>query len=139
MADLITLAQFTARVGRTLDVSEQALAGELISDASALAINIVDDATVTDTWDAATADTVPSAVVPVVVSMVRRGMDNPHGYNQESIEGYSYSGASGDGVFATRQEAKMIRKAAGKSPVGALNLEGYLPNATGTAWLEDAL
>lgn len=140
MADLITVAQFEARTGRTLTGTQATQADALIDDASALAVDIVGDSTITDTWDAAVADTVPAAVVPVVVAMVRRGLDNPHGLTQESTESYSYSGASGRGVFATRQETRIIRKAAGTSGVGALNLESHLPGRIGaTSWLDDAL
>lgn len=139
MADLITLQQFEDRTGRALAGTPQGTqAQELIGDASALVIDIVDDPETTDTWDAAVADSVPRPVVPVVVAMVRRGLDNPHGYTQQSIGSYSHSGASGRGVFTTRQEARIIRKAAGTSGVGALNLDSYLPESS-AAWADGAL
>lgn len=128
MADLITEAQFTDRTGRTLSASQSTQVGELIADASALVVDIVNDSTTTGTWDAVTADTVPASIVPVVVAMVRRGLDNPHGFTNESQDGgYSYGGASGSGVFATRGERRTIRRTAGKLGVGALNLDSYLP------------
>lgn len=129
MADLITVLQWTDRTGRTLSATEQTQVEALIEDASALVVNIVNDADVTDVWDAATPQTVPGAVVPVVVAMVRRGLDNPHGFTQENADGYSYSVASTTGVFATRREAREVRKAAAKSPVGALNLSSYVPTS----------
>lgn len=129
MADLITVAQWTDRTGRTLSASELTQVGALIEDASALVVNIVADATVTDVWDAATPETVPGAVVPVVVAMVRRGLDNPHGFSQENADGYSYSSAATSGVFASRHEAREVRKAASKSPVAALNLSSHLPQS----------
>ena len=129
MADLITVLQWTDRTGRTLSATEQAQVEALIEDASALVANIVNDSTVTDDWDAATPGTVPPAIVPVVVAMVRRGLDNPHGFTQENADGYSYSVASTTGVFATRYEAREVRKAAAKSPVGALNLSSHLPQS----------
>lgn len=127
MADLITVQQWTARTGRDLTNTEYVQVEALIEDASALVANIVNDATVTDTWDATDPGTVPGAVVPVVVAMVRRGLDNPHGFTQENADGYSYSVASTTGVFATRYEAREVRKAAAKSPIGALNLSSHLP------------
>lgn len=127
MADLITVLQWTDRTGRSLSSTEQTQVEALIEDASALVVNIVNDADVTDGWDAATSGTVPGAVVPVVVAMVRRGLDNPHGFTQENADGYSYSVASTAGVFASRREAREVRKAAAKSPVGALNLSSHLP------------
>ena len=124
MADLITVAQWTARTGRDLTSSEHSQVEALITDASALVVNIVNDATVTDTW---TGDDIPGSVVPVVVAMVRRGLDNPHGFTQENVDGYSYSTGATTGLFATRREAREVRKAAGKAPIGALNLTSHLP------------
>lgn len=127
MADLITVAQWTDRTGRDLTNTQYVQVEALIEDASALVANIVNDSDVTDTWDATDPGTVPGAVVPVVVAMVRRGLDNPHGFTQENADGYSYSVASTTGVFATRYEAREVRKAAAKSPIGALNLSSHLP------------
>lgn len=129
MADLITVSQWTDRTGRTLSATELTQVGALIEDASALVVNIVNDTTLTDDWDASTPGTVPGAVVPVVVAMVRRGLDNPLGFTQENADGYSYSVASTTGVFASRREAREVRKAAAKSPAGALNLSSHLPRS----------
>lgn len=142
MADLITVAQWTDRTGRTLSVTEQTQVAALIEDASALIVDIVGDATVTDTWDASTPGSVPAAVVPAVVAMVRRGLDNPHGFTGEQTDGYSYSGASPQGVFATRKEIRAVRRAAGRSPVGALNLDSHLPLSPRDrrgSWLDGSL
>ena len=136
MADLITLAQFEARTGRSLTVTQILQAEALITDASALVVDIVNDATITDPWDDAT---VPASVVPVVVNMVRRGMDNPNGYGQESIGSYSYSSPNTSGLFANRDEARAVRKAAGTSGVAALNLDSYLATRPYVSWLDDAL
>lgn len=143
MADLITLDQWTARTGRTLTSDQAVQVSQLITDASALVVDIVGDSDTTDTWDASTAGTVPGAVVPVVVAMVRRGLDRPYDDTGSRLGDYQYSGASGSGVFASRQEAKIIRKAAGKAPVGALNLESDLPDSHRdpgyASWLEGSL
>lgn len=128
MPDLITVAEFEVRSGRTLTTAQRDQVGALIDDASALVADVVADATVTDTWDAV-AGSVPPGIVPVVVAMVRRGLDNPNGYRQESIGSYNYSlGADGaSGIFATRQDVRTIRRAAGKVGAGALNLSSFLP------------
>lgn len=124
MADLIDLATFESRTGRTLSVAQATQVEGLISDASSLVVDIVADATVTDLWDTVT---VPGSVVPVLVKMVRRELDNPHGFTGENTEAYSYSGAYGSGVFATRDEERAIRRAVRRSGAGSLNLESYLP------------
>lgn len=141
MADLITTAQFEARTGRTLTASQTTQVNALIDDASALVIDIVNNATTTATWDAATPGTVPAGIIPVVVSMVRRGLDNPNGYRQESLGSYSYSIGPGDasGIFATRAEARAIRRAAGTAGMAAINLESDLPYRAHIAWLDGAL
>lgn len=136
MADLITVAQFTNRTGRTLTATQTTQVEALITDASALVADIINDVTVTDTWTTATA---PASVVPVVVNMVRRGLDNPHGYTSEGVGSYNYNGGKSEGIFATRQEARTVRKAADKSAVGSLNLDSHLPNRYWLDWLDGAL
>lgn len=124
MADLITVPEFETRSGRTLTDAQKTQVGALIADASAMVRDLAEDEL----------ETVPASIVPVVVSMVRRGFDNPHGFTGETTAGgYSYTGASGVGLFATRDERRTIRKAVGKAGVGALNLEGYLPSSRAEA------
>lgn len=138
MADLITTTQFETRTGRTLTATQATQVEALITDASALVVDIVGDADITDPW---TVVTVPASIVPVVVSMVRRAMDNPNGYSQESIGNYSYSIGSGTtaGLFANKDEVRAIRKAAGSSGIASLNLESDLPYRAHIAWLDGAL
>jgi hypothetical protein len=138
VADLITVEQWTDRTGRTLSAAEQVQVEALITDASAIVVDIVNDSDLTDTWTTATA---PAAIVPVVVSMVRRGFDNPSGYTSESVGSYSYSGATTSGVFATRDELKAIRKAAGRSGIASLHLDsdGLYAYPYGVSWLDGAL
>ena len=142
MADLITTTQFETRTGRSLTVAQTTQVEALITDASALVVDIVGDSTITDDWDIATPATVPASIVPVVVSMVRRALDNPNGYSQESIGNYSYSIASGSsaGLFANKDEIRAIRKAAGSSGIASLNLDSHLPTGPNyDVWLDGAL
>jgi hypothetical protein len=140
MADLITVEQFETRTGRTLSASETAQVEALITDASALVVDIVGDADITDTWDVLSVGTVPGSIVPVIVSMVRRVLDNPNGYSQESIGSYSYSiSGSVAGLFANKDEVRAIRKAAGSSGIASLNLDSHLPVRGHVVWLEGAL
>jgi hypothetical protein len=137
VADLITTTQYLARTGLVLADINTDQVSALISDASALVVDVVNDTDVTDTWDDTT---VPASVVPVVVAMIRRAIDNPNGYRSESIDGYSFTGAATTGLFATRDETRVIRRAVGTSGVGALNLESDLHYPLGTDWwLQGAL
>lgn len=123
MADLITLEGLAVRFGRTFTTAEEAQAGLYIADASALVVDVVGDSTVTDTWDAVT---VPPSVVPVVAAMVRRAMDNPLGFSQETHGDYTYSTGSTSGIFTTPAEERTIRRAAAKNAVGTVLLESHL-------------
>lgn len=135
MADLINVGQFEARLGRSLTATQLFQAESLIADASALVVDIVNDVAVTDTWDVGS---VPPAVVPVVVSMVRRAIDNPAGFSQQSAGSFSVSSPNTSGLFATRDEIRAVRKAAGTSGIASLNLDSYLLG-TRVSWLDGAL
>src|SRR5690348_16770715 len=104
MAGLITVQQYTTRLGRTLNEAQQAQVEAYIEDASALVRRIVDgalDATVVT----------PPALVPVIVSMVRRGIEYPRGISSERIGDYQWTGTGG--LYATDEEVSLIRGAAG--------------------------
>lgn len=131
MADLVTVEQVQVRMGRTFAGDELAQVQALITDASALAVQLVNDADTTDAWDAGTVGTVPDAVVPAVVGMVRRSLDNPHGFTSERSFEYSYAGASSEGVFATSAEARAIRRAAGAVGVTTVHLSAPTPPHSG--------
>lgn len=143
MADLITVEQFAARTNRSFESGSGELAQlqALIVDASALVVDVVRDATITDDWNADDEGTVPAGVLPVITAMIRRGIDNPHGFTSERSFEYQYQGASDAGVFATDLEARALRRAAGLSSLRAVELEGYMPitRDAGTSWLEGTL
>lgn len=122
--ELITLAELETRLGAPVADPDQATA--FIQDASALALQIINDPDTTDGWNPAES-TVPRTVVPVIVAMVRRSLDNPHGFSSESQQGYSYRGASTAGVFATAAEAGQLRAAAGQGSPRAVDLTAGLP------------
>lgn len=143
MADLITVETFAVRTKRDVfaDPGDYDHIAALIADASALAIDIVGNPTVTDEWSS---DDVPAAVVPVIVAMVRRGVDNPHGFTSERSFEYQYQGASDAGVFATQRESVALRRAAGRSTLTVVDLDGYMaaPDARfedGGSWLEGSI
>lgn len=123
MADpLITSQMFEDRYGRALTSTEQTQVDVLIDDVSAL---IREEAQ--GELDATTSANVPASIIPVAVRAIRRALTNPDGYGQESVDGYSYSGAPRDGVFLRKEERRTIRRSVGKLGIGTVNLEGYLP------------
>lgn len=123
---LIELADLETRLGRAVDDSDQARA--LIDDASALIRAIANS----DFVDEQGQPAVPAAVVPVAVSMVRRGLNNPLGVSSEIAGSVQTTGMGA--IYATRRERSIIRQAAGTLPASGLTLDGYLPvNTLGPA------
>ena len=129
---LITLVQLTDRLGRPLDATQETQAEAFIDDASALVLQI---ANLDTAWTDAD---VPDAVVPVVVNMVRRALENPRGLTSEQIGNYQWQAAAGSSsaIYATAQERRIIRRAAGHLSVGAVSLEGYLLTDIGPSAFE---
>lgn len=125
MADpLIQVSDLTDRLGRSLDETETTQAEALIDDASALIRDVADDDFLNDSG---TLD-VPPSIVPVVVTMVRRALENPRGLSGEQLGSYSWQ-AQGQqaAIYANRNEKRIIRRAVSKLGVGTAQLEGYLP------------
>lgn len=137
---LISLETYGTRVGVAYDdespgvVEEQILA--FLDDASALANLIAFGTTEDDYWtaydDSEPTNPVPDAVVPVLVGMVRRGIENPRGLSGEQLGDYQWQAASATqtAVYATREERRIIRRAAGRLSVGTVALEGDLATAS---------
>lgn len=142
MPDLITRSQFTDRTGYSLSSAQETQVDALIADASALVIEIAGAPTVTDSWDVdESGNDTPATIIPVVVNMVRRAFDNPHGYTSEQMSDYLYQGGKTSGIFATAEERRFISRAASRS--GYMQLDSFLaapaaPHDT-TAWLDGAL
>jgi hypothetical protein len=123
MPGLITVPVLLARPG--FDDLDAGQGAALIDDASALvrlvAAGELDDVESPDC---------PAAIVPVLVSMIRRGLDNPKGNAQETLGDYSYTAGSQGSVatlYLTRRERKIVRSAVGLSGVGYINMTGELP------------
>jgi hypothetical protein len=115
---LATIAELSARTGEISDLS-RALA--LLADASALI-----RAEANYTWIDADGEpeTVPALIVMVCCKVVERVLSNPDGLSGEAIGGYSaqFSNASTD-VYLTKQERRLVRKAAGTTPIGTIELQ----------------
>lgn len=128
---LIAVSDLETRLNTTLGSDESAQAEALIQDASALVRDYADDDFIADDG---TLD-VPDAVIPVVVSMVRRARENPLGRTAENLGDFGWqqqpSGGAGTPptLYATRREKRIVRRAAQKSSVGTVQLEGYVTNS----------
>lgn len=126
---LIDLETYGVRVGTQYDESSPGTVEEqinaFIDDASALVLQIA--ALETDWTDS----TVPAAVIPVIVNMVKRAVDNPRGLTGEQLGDYQWqsSGGTQTGIYATREERRIIRRAAGTLSVATVALEGFLPTS----------
>lgn len=114
---LITVEDYGIRVGTTYDAGDSSPSAAqeqieaIIEDASALVLQI---AQLDTDW---TVDDVPAAVVPVLVSMVRRAIENPRGLSGEQLGDYQWQagqGISAATIYATRREERIIRRAAGR-------------------------
>lgn len=122
MADLITLEQLTDRLGSSFSV-DTVQATAYITDASALVRKAADGNL--DDVDHTTPP--PDAIVPVVVSAVRRALVNPDGAGSESIGDYRTGGLPQDGVFLTKKERSEIRSYYGILSVGSIPLNADIP------------
>lgn len=119
MAALITVADLKARPGFA-DIDE-AEAEAVLADASSLVADVAAPV-------ALTAEALPGSIVPVLVSMVRRGLHNPRGLASEQLGDYGWQGGGGSsGLYLTPEEKRIVRRAVGKLGVGTVTLEGDLP------------
>lgn len=118
---LITVEQLTARPG--FDGVDEDQAAAVLDDVSALVAAVADLAT---PWTAAT---VPAEVVPVIVSMARRGLFNPRGLTGEQMGDYGWQsqGVGAMGIYATREERRIIRRAAGTLGATNATLDSDMP------------
>lgn len=121
MAALISVEELTARPG--FDGVDEGQAAAVLGDVSALVAQIAE---ADPAWTAAT---VPAAVVPVIVSMARRGLSNPRGLSGEQLGDYGWQSQGGGttGIYATRREQRIVRRAAGRSGVSSVDLDSPLP------------
>jgi hypothetical protein len=124
VAALISVAQVEARLRRTLAGDFRTQAEAFCQDASALARQIADGA-----LDDADHTSVPAAVTPVLYQMVRRAIENPHSLSEEGTDSvYRWKVPSGgEHLYATDEEAEIIRDAVGTAGIGGIDMEGYLP------------
>jgi hypothetical protein len=140
----VSFTEFQVRYENTVPVADEERVAALLDDACALVTDIV-GATVTAAWDEDGSGTeAPGGVVAAVVAAVRRVYDNPSGLQGETIGDYSWRSASAAGapagVYFTAAETRQIKRAAGVSVVGTIELEGMLPDtiADSSQYVADA-
>jgi hypothetical protein len=116
--------EFQIRYENTVPAADEERVGAFLEDACALVADITGV-----TYVDGSGSEVPGAIVAAVCTAVRRAYENPSGLGGETIGDYSWRvSTAGSGVYFTPDEARIMRRAAGKSSVGTLELEGMLPN-----------
>lgn len=127
---LIDATFVEARLGVTLTATQTTQVEAYIDDASAIVLDVGDPE-----W---TSVDVPAAVKGVVFQMVRRAYKNPEGYRSEQIGEYRYSRSddvAAGGLTMTRQELRVVRRAAGLANVGTVGVRR--PNDYERQWVTD--
>ena len=129
----VSFDEFSLRYENTIPAADEARVGALLDDACALASDIT-GATY------AVGNEIPGMITATVCTAVRRAYENPLGLGGETIGDYSWrvSGDSDSGVYFTPNEARTMRRAAGKSSVGTLELQGMLPAVDDAQFVTDA-
>lgn len=129
-----TTSDVAARLGRALTSAEEDQA-EALLDAAQATIEVVIDRAEADL------DTVPDVCGSVCVSMVLRGMANPHGFasDTESLGAYSksqtYGRDSGSELTPTQAETLILRRAVyGKTTASSKMEATLLKEALDEVW-----
>lgn len=119
---LADLAQLAARLGVSFDPESAAgVRGQAaLEDASAL---IRSEGAA---WE--DPGTAPEIAVTICLASAMRAFSNPNGVSQASVGdvAVSFSGSSGGSVYLLRAELRSIRKAAGVSGAGSINMTSDL-------------
>lgn len=134
---LATFAQMSTRVDGGIASGDQDRAEAAIDDASALVLDLVDDATQTS-WNSST----PDSIVAVVCRVALRGFLNPHGVKSERQGDYQYELDSATGIYLTDAEIRTVRKSAGKPGMASIETThpyGFTYDLPGNRYRADAL
>ena len=112
---------------RGVNTSDASRAQAALDDASAF----IRDVASPEDWldDDGNLETVPDIVVAICCRAVQRSLDNPQAVQAEGIGSYNVTFAnSSPDVYLTKAERASIRRAAGKSTLGAVTIESpYAP------------
>jgi hypothetical protein len=125
----VTYEDFQLRYENSVPASDQERVAVFLEDACALVEEIADVS-----YEGASG--IPTTIVSVVCRAVRRAYENPDGLQGETIGDYSwrmgYTGTANSensGVYFTRSEERIIKRASARASVGSLEVEGMLPDS----------
>lgn len=130
---LVSLDDFALRVGG-ISAADEDRAQAALDDASAL----IRAEAGTETWvdDDGALEAVPDVIVAVCVAAAIRAFRNPDGVRTESIGTYSVAYAdTSTAVFLTEGERRIIRRAAGLTGIGSVQLEGEWSVGMDATWV----
>lgn len=135
MPSVVSVAQYCERTGTTeadLSGTDAIRVPALLRDATALVELHARPVTFDDAYlddDGYIDETIPSnpylGLIPVICRMVKRSVDNPNGFSQESIGDYSYS-SFGD-VVASKKEVDLIKQIMNTPTSSSHELDSYMP------------
>ena len=134
---LATFVQMDARVDGGIDSGDQIRAEAALDDASALVLDLVDDATQT-AWTSST----PASIVAVVCRAALRGFLNPYGVKSERQGDYQYELESAPGIYLTGAEVRAVRKSAGQPGMASIEVThpyGFAYDLPGNIYRADVL
>lgn len=117
---LVTVDDLAARLGVVLepDTTEYDRAAAVLLEASVLAA--AEAGPVGEAW---TADTVPAQVAVVVRRSAARVFTNPSGAAQTTTGPYSISWSSTSQAYLSRDEKRLVRRAAGRTGLATIRTE----------------
>lgn len=135
----VTYEDFRLRYENAVPAADEERVAVFLDDACALAEEVTGTS-----YEGASG--VPTTIVATICKAVRRAYENPDGLQGETIGDYTwrvgYTGMAGSetsGLYFTPGEARIMRRAATRSGVGTLELEGMLPSSIDDAqYLGDA-
>ena len=121
MDPLITLQDFTDRYHDDVPEAEELRVEALLDDASALVRDVAGSDFIVD-GEVAT----PPSLIPVVYEVTRRAVDNPAGYDSETIGSYTWRNErSGSGIYLNDQERRAVLRAVGRSGLRAVEVDHH--------------
>lgn len=130
----VTIDEFSVRYENTVPAGDVARVEALLADACDLAADIIGK-----TYPEGGGSEVPGIITGTVCAAVRRAYENPSGLQGETIGDYSWrvgytsvSGSSNVGIYFTPAESRIMRRAAGRSAAGSIQLETNMADAAAT-------